>query len=718
MKKFDSENKRLLTQFENIEWIEESGVSPEELTAMYDEFIKNSTGLSRAIIKAKTFEMILEKSRIAIDKDDIFQDKVYAGRYMVEQKWFWWNDALDEFMPDEKAEATIAEECGAYLAMGDFGHTTPNTRLLMELGFAGLLGRVKEAQSRPNLTDKQKDFYQSCVIVLEAMINFTKRLAEAIKPYNEENSIALENIANGAPKNIYEAMQLTLVYFFMHEYVYATRVRSLGRLDILFLPFYQNDIANGTYTREEIKDMFRFFLNKLWTAKVPFDQPFCLGGIDEDGNDVTNELSYMIIDAYDELNIYSPKIHIRISQKSPKEFVKRVLDCIRRGNSSFVFVNDEVVIKSLENVGIEERDARDYVPIGCYEPGVWGKEIACTGNGGFNGGKVIELVMTRGCDLATGKFLTIDTGVPQTFEEFYDAVKAQIKFMTERVMDYVRKIEKYYNIINPESILSATYEDSIEQGLDAYDGGAKYNNSSVYCYFFASLVDAVMAVKKLVFEEKKLTFEELCEVMKNNWQGNEKLRAYARKLPQKYGNNDAETDELARELMKYFTDISNNKPNGRGGVFKSASFTIDWYVSYGQKTMATPDGRYAGEPLSKNMCANIGMDRKGITGLINSVTKIDFTQLPSGSVLDIILHPSTVQGDEGLDAFYNVIKTYMDKGGMAIHGNVFDAEELKKAQQNPEKYANLQVRVCGWNAYFVNLSKTEQDCFIKQAELC
>lgn len=721
MKKFDSKNQKLLTQFDNIEWIEESGVSPEELTDMYNDLVKNSQDLSRAVIKAKTFEMILEKSRIALDKDDIFQDKVYAGRYLLEQRWFWKMDIFKEHMPEnlEEIAHTSLDECGAYWGFSDFVHNAPNTKALVQLGFAGLLQRVEEAQKRPELTPKQKDFYQSCIIVLKAMINFIKKLAQAIKPYNEENSIALENIANGAPTNIYEAMQLIIVYFTLHERVYATRIRTLGRLDVLLWPFYQNDIANGTYTKEEIREIIKFFLNKFWSAKIPSDQPFCLGGVDEDGNDITNELTYLIIDTYDELNIYSPKIHIRVSKKSPKELIKRVLDCIRRGNSSFVFVNDEVVKKSLIDIGVDERDANDYVPIGCYEPGVWGKEIACTGNGGVNLAKATELVMTRGYDFATGHFLTLDTGVPQSFEEFYDAIKAQIKFMTDRSIKLTVDIEKYYDVIFPESIMSSMDDNSMKTGVNVYSGGARYNNSSLCGYCIASLVDSVMAVKKLVYDDKKLTFEELCEVMKNNWKDNEKLRAYVRKLPQKYGNNDEKTDEVAKELAEYFADLVTNIPNGRGGVFKAALFNIDRYVAYGKKTMATPDGRYAGEPLSKNMSATIGMDRKGITGLINSVTKIDLTKFPNGAVLDIVLHPSTVQGDDGLEAFYNVIKTYMDKGGMSIHGNVFDANELKKAQQNPEKYANLQVRVCGWNAYFVKLSKVEQDCFIKQAEcLC
>ena len=173
---------------------------------------------------------------------------------------------------------------------------------------------------------------------------------------------------------------------------------------------------------------------------------------------------------------------------------------------------------------------------------------------------------------------------------------------------------------------------------------------------------------------------------------------------------------MTREITDFCADITNNRPNGRGGVFKAACFTIDRFVMLGDKTMATTDGRFAGEPLSKNLCANVGMDKNVLTAFINSVTKIDHSKFSNGLVMDIVLHPSAVMGDDGLNAFYGILMTYMKKGGLAMHGNVFNADDLKKAQEYPEKYKNLQVRVCGWNAYFVNLSKVEQDAFIAQAE--
>ena len=200
--------------------------------------------------------------------------------------------------------------------------------------------------------------------------------------------------------------------------------------------------------------------------------------------------------------------------------------------------------------------------------------------------------------------------------------------------------------------------------------------------------------------------------------GNEKLRLYVLKMAEKYGNENETADRLTKQIADFCADIVNNQSNARGGVFKAALFSIDNFVEFGKNTMATPDGRRHGEPLSKNLCATVGMDKNGILALVNSVTSFEHSKYPNGSVLDVVLHPSAVVGDDGLDAFYGILKTYFDKGGFAMHANVFNAQDLRAAQADPRKYSTLQVRVCGWNAYFVTLTKEEQDAFIRQAENC
>ncbi|MBE6703361.1 MAG: hypothetical protein E7585_08145 [Ruminococcaceae bacterium] len=712
---FAAKREALARQFDDIQWQTDSGSSPQDLEAQVQ--LWEQTGLPHATIKAKTFALICEQGQIAIDRDDIFQDKLNGGKLMVEQRKRWEKQVKDTYLKEQTDAIRRAwRDCGAYTGHGDYGHISPNSKLLLEMGLVGLLERVERYAAQENLSESQHVFYDSCKIMLNAMITVAKRLSEAIRPYNRENADALWQIAVGKPRNTYEAMQLLILYFFLHEYVAGARVRTLGRLDVLLYPFYKKDLESGSYTKAEIREMLKFFLHKFWSAKVPFDLPFCLGGIDESGNEVTNEMSYLIVQTYNSLNIYSPKIHIRVSDQTSADFVKLVLSCIRGGNSSFVFVNDSIATKALRGVGITETDARNYVPIGCYEPAVWGVELGCTGNGAINLVKAVEFVFTRGRDLKSGEMIGIDTGEIGSYEAFIDALKRQLCYITDRAAQYVIDIEKHYREIYPDPILSCQYDESVRRGVDLYEGGAKYNSSSLYFYCIGSFVDAVCAVKQLVFEEKRLSFDTLGDILKKDWANAETLRQVALHLPVKYGNGNPVADAIAAEIADFCAGLVNNRPNGRGGVFKASLFTIDRCFYVGERTMATPDGRHAGAPLSKNMCATTGMDKNGVTALISSVTKMDLSKFPNGSVLDIILHPSAVQGEDGLDAFYALLLTYFRQGGFAMHGNVFHVKDLRAAQKEPEKYKTLQVRVCGWNAYFVELSKVEQDAFIRQAE--
>lgn len=707
------------SQYQNINWIENSGLSFTTLQKEVIEIEKKYQNRTKAIIKAKTFEFILDNGQIAVDTDDIFNEKLNAVGIMSSQIWRWQGECIENHDDLKNKFATVydATQAFAFHAAGDYGHASANTERLLKIGFDGVLNHLNTAKtSKGQLSKDEADFYESCEIYIKAIQRFLSRLADAVEETSTENALCLRNISQNKPSNMYEALQLLISHFYLHEYVAGTRIRTLGRLDKILYPFYKNDLEKGTFTKEEIYAMLQYFLNKLWSMKVPYDLPFELGGLDKDESEVTNELSYMIVDAYMSLDIYSPKIHIRVSDKTPESFVKLVLSSIRAGKSSFVFGNDNVITKALENVGISKEDALDYTFIGCYEPAVYAHEMGCTGNGHVNGAKAIEYAFTGGVDITSGKQISAKTSKIKTYNDFLSAVKEHIRYMSETSMDYISTIEKYYSEIFPDPLMSSLLEECVDSGKDAYSGSVRYNNSSFYLWFIATITDSIAAVKKLVFEDKECTFDELYEALKNNWKGCEKLRIKALRLKEKYGNNNTYADEIMTDISDFFSGIVNGRKNGRGGVFKASCFSIDNYVKYGKFTMATPDGRCAGDVLSKNLCPTTGMDKNGITALIESVTKIDFTRYPNGSVLDIILHPSAVSGDDGLDAFYGILKTFFAKGGIALHGNVFNAETLKKAQENPEKYKNLQVRVCGWNVYFVNLSKAEQDDFIRKCE--
>lgn len=654
-------------------------------------------------IKAQTFASLLQSAPIEIKPNRIFQQGLTIRSVLEKQRHTWWTQQIASFH-ELQEEINLARECGAFSAIPDFSHTTSNTKTLLTLGFRGVAQQVKPGT----------ELRESADICFHAMADYCLRLSKQ-KGVSKENVEALKQLAVGAPRNLYEALVLLSLYFFLHEFIGGTRVRTLGRLDEILLPFYAIDRAQGK-SKDQIRDLLRLFLLNLWEMKVRYDVPFCIGGTAQDGTETTNELSYLIVEAYQQCRIYSPKIHVRVSDQTPEDFIKLVLSCIRDGNSSFVFINDGVGIPMMQRCGATLEEARSYVLIGCYEPAIFDKELPCTGNSYVNLPKAVELVFTNGRDHATGKQIGVATGEIHTYDEFYAALKMQIAHFIERSMVYVREVEKHYYTVNPDPILSALLSPCAQSGVDAYAYGAKYNNSSIQLCSIGSLADAVYAVKWLVEEQKRLTFDQLRNILLADWCGFEDLRLEMRHLPQKYGNNVDEVDNIAADICAYCAGLINGKPNARGGIFKAANFSIDRCFSFGNQTLATPDGRRSGEPLSKNLGAVPGMDRKGLTAMIQSAVKTNPSLFPDGSVLDFVLHPSAVAGENGLNAFLTLLKVYFAKGGFAMHGNVFCAEDLKAAQADPEKYANLQVRVCGWNAFFVNLTKEEQDAFITQAE--
>ena len=436
-----------------------------------------------------------------------------------------------------------------------------------------------------------------------------------------------------------------------------------------------------------------------------------------DGKDATNEYTFVMIEEYKALDIIDPKIHVLYHKNIDKKIVLKVLDSIRDGKSSFVFINVEMAEKALINVGINEEDAKKLIVYGCYELAAEGTEIPPTCAGRVCMPKALEFALYDGFDYQLNKQVGLHTGSYfDSFDEFLTAVKTQLKNAIQYCMDALTAYEKEYNEISPFPILSAAFENCVKTAKDVYDGGAKYNNTSINCFGMATLVDSLMVIKKLIFEEKKLSFNEFSEILKSNWKDNETLRRYCIKNYPKFGNNNTEADELAVDLYNEVADYINRKPNGRGGVFKHSQISIDWIKFMGARVGATPDGRFEKQPVSKNLCANVGQDKNGITGFINSVLKLDAKKSPNGYVLDAVLHSSAAKGEEGLNALYSLLNTYIKNGGLAIHFNILDSKLLRKAQINPAEYKNLQIRLCGWNVRFVDLDKQTQDEFILKTD--
>jgi len=507
----------------------------------------------------------------------------------------------------------------------------------------------------------------------------------------------------------------------MHELIEmeGENVRSMGHFDRTMYPYYQVDIASGRLTQDQAKELIKFFWMK-WYARTRGKENgknFVFGGQDRDGTPIANDLTFLALEAYEELNSPDPKLSVRFLPNTPDSLYLRVADLIRRGHNSFVLMNDPIAVDAIVKRGKMLEDARLYLPIGCYEPAVEGKEVGCTMNIIINLTKGVELALHDGQDPLSG----IQTG-PHTgdarqmsdFQDFFDAYLLQMDSIMTGATENTKAHERQWPLINPSPLLAGTIDDCLSQGKDVGEGGAHYNSVGCVGLGLANACDSLLAIKQVVFDEKRLTMAELLELLRQDFDGAESMRLYLVNRVSKWGNNDPEADALAGRIVDHYSSTIHSFVNGRGGPFQAALFSLDHRLEFGAATGATPDGRNARTSLSAGVGAMTGQDKNGVTSLIGSVTKLDFTQTPNGSVLDIMLHPTAIQGEEGLAVFVALIKTFFAQGGYAVQFNVVSSDTLRDAQRHPERYANLQIRVTGWSVYFTSLSKEEQDHFITQ----
>ena len=548
----------------------------------------------------------------------------------------------------------------AYTGLFDFGHTSPNWEDVLRLGIYGLRNRLQCYLQKTGKTPKQKRFYSACIKVYDAALRFLQKASQiAHEQGKTEMADGLYALSSSVPQNFYQRLQTVFIFFNLQQCIDGTFVRTLGRLDSLFYPYFiQED-------REVVLRLIEDFIKEIDTLQVIANIPFAIGGTDKNGNSLVNPLSYIILDTYGKLNTVNTKFHILYSDNMPDDLVKRAFEYIRAGKNSIVFMSDKTAIAGLKNIGAAHEDACNYHVVGCYECGAEG-EIACTCNARVNIPKALEITLNSGIDVYTGIALT----EPQNedfvrFEDLYEAFEKTLLLFVDRAIQATNDWEKLSPMLHSSPFLSSTYLSALENGGDLYcNHSAKYNNSSLNAIGLATAVDSLIAIKQLVYDERKYTLGEFVEILKSNWENNEILRL----------------------------KIKNNYPK-----------------------FGTGNGRKAGETLSQNTSASFGADKEGATAHLLSVSTFPHTLTPNGSIADIDLHSSAVRGENGITALFSTLKTYFDRGGLAVHYNVLDTETLKKAKQDPSAYPNLQVRLCGWNVLFSSLSEKEKDEFISRS---
>lgn len=724
---FYNDRKFIENEYEEGNWNGSTGIEPSEIDKRIRAFAKENPKMPSVLIIANAYKIMLENAQIGLNTRTMFPDKIRHGGVYTKDA----SPSVLEFFARERYEQTFIRNCPAvweqrkmfgYLGLTipdtDVWHTVVDWKSVISLGAKGLLDRIKTEKQKKvddgTITQRQTDFYDAEIIAFEAMLTYMNRLLEesdrlGLTYYSD----ALRVIINEPPKTLYQVLCLCHIVLNVEE-LGRERCRTYGPVDEMYAPFYENDIKNGILTKESATEMFRYFWQKVTAEKRYADQPICIGKAWKDDNCAAAELIEVMLDAYTELKIHNPKIHVRCSKNMSDKLLTRLTTMIRNGSSSMVLVNDEAVFAGYKKIGIPHEIADEYVPIGCYESTIMGIEDSRICAAWINLYKACEYTITGGKDILGKLYVGQHTEEPKTWEEFLATYYSYLREHIDFAINNVDVQAKFAYEANPSPFYSGTIRSCVEQGKDVFDCGMEYRNQSLKAFAIATAVDSLLAVKKFVYEKKAVTLSELAKILENNWEGAELLRADIMKDPVKYGNNIAEADDLAHDIFKFCADNIIGRPTSTGGVYRLGCDSVNMAEGYGRRNAASADGRLAREPLSKNMRPVNGMEKNGVTAFIQSICKIDNSDFVDGAPLDFIVHPSAVEGEEGIEAMKALVRIFFRGGGFAIQGNIIDLATLLDAKEHPEKYPTLQVRVCGWNEYFVNMHEKVQNDFIKR----
>jgi formate C-acetyltransferase len=628
------------------------------------------------------------------------------------------------------------------------GHTVAGKKIFQK-GMLDLIKDAEEAEQKidflndPDATKKREELY-AMKIVAQALINYAERHSIELEKFAEKKTDKkrkeeLKRMAEicrrvpaHAPQTFHEALQH---YWFIHLGV-ITELNpwdsfNPGRLDQHLFPFYARENEQNMLTRDEAKELLESFWIKFNNHPSPPKVGVTaqesntytdfalinLGGVDENGADATNEMTYLLMDVVEEMRILQPSSMVQVSKKNPDKLLRRAARITQTGFGQPSYFNADAIVLELLRQGKEIEDARNGGASGCVETGAFGKESYIL-TGYFNLNKVLEVTLNNGKDPRTGKMIGIETGDPEEFKNFqslFEAFKKQLNHFVRIKLEGNNIIEKLYAQEMPVPFLSLIIDDCIQNGKDYNAGGAKYNTSYVQGVGIGSLTDNLTAIKYHVFDKKNITMPQIMDALENNFESHENLRHDLIYETPKYGNNDDYADEQAKKIFNAFFEAIDNKPTVRGGKFRINLLPTTSHVYFGSVINAMPDGRKAGEPLSEGISPVQGADRNGPTGVILSTAKLDHLKT-GGTLLNQKFSPSLFNNPEGITKFIKLIRTYFRMDGHHIQFNVVNADTLKKAQKEPEKYNDLIVRVAGYSDYFNDLGEELQNEIIKRTE--
>ena len=595
----------------------------------------------------------------------------------------------------------------------------------------------------PEAYDKQEEL-KAMLICADALIRFAERHAEkaeelAARESDPRRRAELRRIAEVCrrvpaypPRDFWEAVQY---YWFVHLGV-TTELNtwdsfSPGRLDQHLYPFYRRGLEDGTLTRGQAEELLQCLWIKFNNQPAPpkvgvtaaesatytdFAQ-INLGGLREDGSDGVNELTYLILDVVEEMRLLQPSASVQVSKKSPDAFIKRAARIIRTGFGQPSVFNADLVVQELLRQGKSLADARNGGTSGCVETGAFGKESYIL-TGYMNLPKILEITLNNGVDPRTGRRIGLETGDPRdfaSFDELFAAFERQLRYFVDVKVRGNNVIERLYARHMPAPFLSILIDDCIAKGKDYHDGGARYNTTYIQGVGLGSITDALTAIRYHVFDGRTVSMDELLTALRSDFTGHESLRQTLLHRTPKYGNDDDYADGVMRAVFEAYFQAVDGRPNTKGGRYHINLLPTTVHVYFGSVTGAMPDGRKAWMPLSEGISPVQGADRRGPTAVLKSAAKMDHTRT-GGTLLNQKFNPSLLRTEEGLDKFVQLIRTYFRLDGHHIQFNVVDAATLRAAQEHPEEYRSLIVRVAGYSDYFCDLTKALQDEIIARTE--
>ena len=674
------------------------------------------------------------------------------------------------------------------------GHVTVKYWEVLETGFEGIMEKAQKELDGCSVGDgnyaRKSHFLEAVILSCKAVIDYAGRYAKLAQEMAAQTSdpvrkqelfVIAENCsrvpAKGA-QNFYEACQS---FWFVQQLLQmesSGHSISPGRFDHYMYPYYEKDLKEGSLTREyaqELIDCIWVKLNDLnkcrdaasaeGFAGYSLFQNLIAGGQNKEGEDVTNDLSVMCIQASMHVHLPAPSLSVRVWNGSPHEFLIKAAELTRTGIGLPAYYNDEVIIPALQNRGLSLEDAREYNIIGCVEPQKAGKTEGWHDAAFFNMCRPLELVFSNGMD--KGEMVGIPTGdVTQmkTFDEFFDAYKKQMEYCISLLVNADNAIDVAHAERCPLPFLSCMIDDCLKEGKSVQEGGAVYNFTGPQGFGIANMADGLFAIRKLVYEDKKVSMKELKEALAWNYDkgldaqsagdmtemimkamqkagrnvdastaegllktfmgmkpGEQKIQRFKEihdmidEVP-KFGNDIPEVDYFAREVAYTYSKPLQKYNNPRGGKFQAGLYPVSANVPLGGQTGATPDGRYAHTPVADGVSPSAGKDVKGPTAAATSVSRLDHFIVSNGTLFNQKFHPSALSGREGLEKFVALIRGYFDQKGMHMQFNVVDRQTLLDAQEHPEKYKHLVVRVAGYSALFTTLSRSLQDDIIRRTE--